>query len=148
MAQKKNITEKSLVTKKAKRGAPLSGGTGRRKSAVSRVWVRPGSGAVLINGIDFKKYFDTSSMILAVEKPFVACPIASTYDFDVKVEGGGKVGQSHAVKLGLSRALVALNPSLRGDLRQHGLLTVDARVKERKKYGQRGARRGFQFVKR
>jgi small subunit ribosomal protein S9 len=131
-----------------KPGKPLAGGTGRRKAAVSRVWARQGSGKILINGVDSKEYFDTQSMLFALAQPFKVCPVAATYDFDVAVRGGGKMGQAHAVKLGLSRALLELDESARGVLRQHGLLTVDARRKERKKYGQMGARRGFQFVKR
>ena len=146
--QKVKAVEKKATKAKMKPGKPLAGGTGRRKAAVSRVWARQGTGKILINGIDPKEYFDTQSMLFALEKPFKACPIAATYDFDVAVKGGGKMGQANAVKLGLSRALLELDESVRAVLRQHGLLTVDARKKERKKYGQMGARRGFQFVKR
>jgi len=148
MIQQKTVAKKVTKAKKLSRGNPLAGGTGRRKSAVSRVWARPGSGTVIVNGIDFKKYFDTNSMVLAVEQPFKVCSFASAYDFDITVKGGGKMGQAHAIKLGLSRTLVELDESVRSLLRQNGLLTVDSRLKERKKYGQKGARRSFQFVKR
>ncbi len=147
MVQQK-VAEKKIKKIKVKPGKPLAGGTGRRKSAVSRVWARQGTGKILVNGIDSKVYFGTQSMLFALEQPFKACPVAATYDFDVAVSGGGKMGQAHAIKLGLSRALLELDESMRASLRQHGLLTVDARRKERKKYGQMGARRGFQFVKR
>lgn len=142
---------KTVQQKKSTRrasGAPLSSGTGRRKQAVARVWVRRGAGAVIVNGKDYKEYFDTDSMRIAVVKPLSVCPISSNYDFQVNVCGGGKTGQSHAVKLGIARALVKSDEKFRSVLREHSLLTVDARVKERKKYGQKGARAKFQFVKR
>jgi small subunit ribosomal protein S9 len=153
MAQQK-VAEKVTAVKKSpkkaapKTGKPLVGATGRRKKAIARVWVRRGSGAVIVNGLNFKEYFDTSATYLEIAKPFSACAVASDYDYQVTVTGGGKVGQSHAVKLGLSRALLEMDANLRPALRQNGLLTVDSRVKERKKYGQKGARGKFQFVKR
>jgi small subunit ribosomal protein S9 len=103
---------------------------------------------MLVNGVEAKEYFCTESMLFALAQPFKVCPIATNYDYDIVVSGGGKMGQADAVKLGLSRTLLALDETVRVVLRQHGLLTVDSRLKERKKYGQMGARRGFQFVKR
>ncbi len=127
---------------------PLSHGVGRRKRAIARVWLRPGSGNIVINGQDYKTYFDTEITRLAVVKPFGVYPFAQQYDVTVNVYGGGKPGQADAVKLGLARAIVKNDESARPVLRKEGLLTVDSRVVERKKYGQRGARRKFQFVKR
>lgn len=129
-------------------GAPLAGATGRRKTAVARVWLKRGAGAVVVNGQDFRNYFDTDTMRIFVSQPLNACPISKNYDFHVNVYGGGKVGQTHAVKLGIARVLVKFDETLRAALRPLRLLTVDSRVKERKKYGQRGARAKFQFVKR
>jgi small subunit ribosomal protein S9 len=150
MVQQKKVPLKKSPRKKIVRmsGMPLSGGTGRRKKAVARVWARRGSGAIVVNGLDYKEYFDTSAMRLAVGKPLAVHQPAANYDFQVNVFGGGKVGQSHAVKLGISKALLANDATIRPLLRQNGLLTVDSRIKERKKYGQRGARAKFQFVKR
>jgi small subunit ribosomal protein S9 len=128
--------------------APLAHGVGRRKSAVARVYLRRGNGEIIVNDRPFAQYFDTDLAQLAAKTPFETIPQAKDYDAEVLVCGGGLRGQADAVKLGISRALLALNEELKADLRSHGLLTVDARVKERKKYGQRGARRRFQFVKR
>ena len=129
-------------------GVPLSGATGRRKKAVARVWARRGNGKIVVNGKNYEQYFDTPAMRLGVARPLVVCEAAKNYDFQVNVFGGGKHGQSDAIKLGIARVLVALDSNLRSVLRQERLLTVDSRTKERKKYGQRGARRKFQFVKR
>lgn len=135
--------------KKAKNTVlPLAHAVGRRKCAAARVWVRRGSGKILVNGLDYTAYFDTDFMRGVLMLPFRAVPHCSNYDFQVTVEGGGKVGQAHAVKLGMSRAILTIDEALRANLRQFRLLTVDSRKKERKKYGQRGARRKFQFVKR
>ena len=123
-------------------------GVGRRKRAVARVWMRPGRGNIVVNGKDYKQYFDTTDSRLKVELPFKATGQASKFDVTVNLFGGGMRGQAEAVKLGISRALLASSESLRKVLRQHHLLTVDSRIKERKKYGQKGARAKFQFVKR
>ena len=148
-AVKTSKTVKSPVKKLVKvTGVPLAGGTGRRKKSVARVWARRGTGSVIVNGKDYKQYFDTDTMRIAVIKPLGVCQMGNNYDYQVNVFGGGKTGQSHAIKLGIARALLVLDGNLRSPLRQSGLLTVDSRVKERKKYGQRGARRKFQFVKR
>jgi small subunit ribosomal protein S9 len=129
-------------------GVPLAGATGRRKKAVARSWARRGTGNIVVNGLAYNEYFDTDTMRFNVIKPFKVCPIAKNYDFQINVFGGGKIGQSDAVKLAISRTLLTMEASVRPLLRQSRLLTVDSRVKERKKYGQRGARAKFQFVKR
>jgi len=140
--------EKKVIKKKIKAGAPLSHGVGRRKQAVARVWVRPGVGSMKVNERDYAEYFDTEMNRLRATQPFYAVEDVKKYDVRVTVEGGGGAGQADAVCLGLARALLNINESWRSALRKAGLLTVDSRVKERKKYGQRGARRKFQFVKR
>lgn len=129
-------------------GVPLAGATGRRKKAVARSWARRGTGNIIVNGLSYNEYFDTDTMRFNVVKPFKVCPIAKNYDFQINVFGGGKIGQSDAVKLAIARTLLSMEASVRPLLRQNRLLTVDSRVKERKKYGQRGARAKFQFVKR
>lgn len=135
--------------KKETKGAPLSHGVGRRKTAVARVWLRPGSGNIVVNEQAYKEYFDTDVARIDAYKPFAAIEkAASSYDVEVDVRGGGSKAQAGATRLGIARALVEINEGFRSELREHGLLTVDARRKERKKYGQRGARRKFQFVKR
>jgi small subunit ribosomal protein S9 len=132
-----------------KSGSSLtSHGVGRRKSSVARVWLKPGTGKVEVNGKNYKEYFDTSMTKAAIALPFKVCGLEKAYDAKVTVVGGGMVGQSGAVKLGIARALLKANESLKNVLKQHMLLTVDSRLKERKKYGQKAARRKFQFVKR
>jgi len=140
---------KAKATKsKVKTVAPIAGSVGRRKSSVARVWARPGKGVITVNGKDFKTYFHTEITRLKASTPFRVVPVESQLDIEANVTGGGTVSQAEAVKLGIARALVAVDEGLRPLLRQHGLLTVDSRVKERKKYGQKAARRKFQFVKR
>jgi small subunit ribosomal protein S9 len=129
-------------------GVPLAGATGRRKKAIARSWARRGTGNIIVNGLDYNEYFDTNTMRFNVTKPFKFCPLAKNYDFQINVFGGGKIGQSDAVKLAIARTLLTMEASVRPLLRQNRLLTVDSRIKERKKYGQRGARAKFQFVKR
>jgi small subunit ribosomal protein S9 len=128
--------------------APLAHGVGRRKSAVARVWLKRGKGNLLVNQKDYTQYFDTEVTRLAAALPFHAYPQAANYDVQVNVCGGGLSAQADAVKLGIARALIQMNEDIKPILRQHGLLTVDARLKERKKPGQKAARRKFQFVKR
>lgn len=135
-------------TPKTPRVTPVSHGVGRRKSAVARVWMRPGKGALQVNGKDFKDYFDTEVTRTDATIPFQVVPVSREFDVQVNVAGGGLYAQAGAIKLGIARALVRYDESLRPVLRQHKLLTVDARRKERKKYGQPAARRKFQFVKR
>jgi small subunit ribosomal protein S9 len=143
---------KSTVVAKPKKvkvsNPPISHGVGRRKSCVARVWMRKGKGLLTINKRDFTDYFSTETERLTARIPLNICKEAASFDIDVNISGGGTTAQADAVKLGISRALVAFNESLRPLLREHNLLTVDSRVKERKKYGQKAARRKFQFVKR
>lgn len=151
--ERKATTKAAPATAKAPKAkkptsAPLSHGVGRRKAAVARVWLRKGSGKVVVNGKTHSMYFDTDLTRLEALKPFLMIPNVSHYDAYTNVEGGGLHAQAGATKLAIARALVAADETLRLVLRQHGFLTVDSRVKERKKYGQRAARRKFQFVKR
>ena len=122
--------------------------TGRRKSAVARVILRPGSGARKINGKPFGEYFGTQTRLLLANRPLAAAELDAQYDVLANVQGGGVASQSGAVSLGIARALLLVNPELRVKLRAAGLLTRDSRMKERKKYGQKGARKRFQFSKR
>lgn len=123
-------------------------GVGRRKSAIARVWLTRGQGALIVNERAYDKYFDTLESKLSATAPFRVVSYAQQYDVHVNVSGGGLPAQADAIKLGLARALLAGDESLRPVLRKAGLLTVDSRVKERKKYGRKAARRRFQFVKR
>ena len=144
-------TPKKKEEKKAnpvKRQAPKAHAVGRRKSSVARVFLRRGKGKLAVNGLDHTRYFDTETTQSAAMYPFQIVPILSSYDVDANVTGGGKNAQADAIKLGISRAVLQFDEALRPILRKNGLLTVDSRVKERKKYGQKGARAKFQFVKR
>jgi small subunit ribosomal protein S9 len=141
-------TTAKATSAKAKSTPPLSHGVGRRKSSVARVWLRAGKGAIVINGKDFKEYFKTEINRLEASAPFRLIPNEAHFDIEANVIGGGCCSQAGAVKLGIARAMLEANEGLRPALRQHDLLTVDSRVKERKKYGQKAARRKFQFVKR
>ncbi len=123
-------------------------GVGRRKSAVARVWLKRGKGSMDINGRELNNYFDTDMTRTAAQRTFAVTGKGKDFDVYVNVQGGGQVAQADAIKLGIARALLVFDSELRPVLKQDNLLTVDARVKERKKYGQRGARRKFQFVKR
>ncbi|MHC4223079.1 MAG: 30S ribosomal protein S9 [Planctomycetota bacterium] len=123
-------------------------GTGRRKSSVARVRVRSGGGKIEVNGKEYKEYFPTEGMRTLVLAPLQATENLASVDVHVNVKGGGPVGQAGAVRLGIARALMNFDAGLESSLRDGGFLTRDARMKERKKYGQRGARRKFQFSKR
>ena len=123
-------------------------GTGRRKSSIARVRVKPGSGNILINRRDYREYFPSKQHQILVEAPLKATESAEKYDIVARTNGGGVTGQAGAVLLGLARALSSLNPNFESVLRSEGLMTRDSRMAERKKYGQRGARRSFQFSKR
>lgn len=123
-------------------------GMGRRKSSVARVRIRPGTGSILVNRKDYKEYFPSAQHQTLVASPLVATETADKYDIVVRANGGGVTGQAGATLLGIARALKQANPSLEDTLRDAGLLTRDSRMAERKKYGQRGARRSFQFSKR
>jgi small subunit ribosomal protein S9 len=123
-------------------------GLGRRKSAVARVRVKSGAGGFLVNGRPANEFFPTLQTQIRIQEPLRVTQTQGTYDVACNVSGGGPTGQSDAVMLGLARALKTINPGFDEVLRQNGLLTRDSRMKERKKYGRRGARRGFQFSKR
>ena len=127
---------------------PYTWGLGRRKSSVARVRIKPGSGNYVINGKPMKEYFPNLQDQLLAQAPLKVAELEGSYDVFVNVLGGGSSGQSGAVELGLARALKEANPAGVEALREGGHLTRDARMKERKKYGRRGARRGFQFSKR
>ena len=123
-------------------------GTGRRKSAVARVFLRPGSGDFRVNGRPFEQYFVTESQRSSAKQSLVLVDSAANFNVIANVSGGGVNGQADAVKLGLARALMQFNSELRKKLKSEGLISRDARGKERKKYGQKGARKRFQFSKR
>ena len=123
-------------------------GTGRRKTAKARVFLRPGSGGVTINGQKFDTYFPNKVLRMVVNQPLLATETADKFDIYVTVIGGGSTGQAGAIRHGISRALLEYNGELRERLKVAGLLTRDPRMKERKKYGQKGARARFQFSKR
>jgi small subunit ribosomal protein S9 len=122
--------------------------TGRRKTSVARVILRPGEGKVVVNRRPFEHYFHSEALRQEVQQPLGATETAGKFDVLVNTQGGGIHGQAGAVRLGIARALVVFNPELRPKLRQGGFLTRDPRAKERKKYGQKGARKRFQFSKR
>ncbi|MBS3741169.1 MAG: 30S ribosomal protein S9 [Candidatus Cloacimonetes bacterium] len=121
---------------------------GRRKSAVARVRLSKGTGKRLVNDRNMKDYLQREALEIKVEKPFKLIDASGNFDLFVNVNGGGLAGQADAIALGISRALLEYDPDLRGVLKKNGLLTRDARVKERKKYGRKKARRGFQHSKR
>jgi len=123
-------------------------GTGRRKSSVARVRIVPGSGKCLVNGIDVDRYFCRITLSRIARQPLQALNLVEKYDVTAVVHGGGLAGQAGAVSLGVARALVSNDAALRGQLGKEGFLTRDARMKERKKYGQAAARKRFQFSKR
>ena len=123
-------------------------GTGRRKTSVARVRLSSGSGKVTINGRAFENYFPTDSLRMVVQQPFGVTNMSDQFDVRVNVSGGGPAGQAGAVRHGISRALLLADAALRPPLKAEGLLTRDPRMRERKKYGQPGARKRFQFSKR
>ena len=123
-------------------------GTGRRKKAIARVFLRPGSGSITINHRSFDNYFPTEALRMQVQVPLVLTEVTGQFDILATVSGGGVAGQAGALRLGIARPLCAFNAELRPRLKKDGLLTRDARAKERKKYGMAGARKRFQFSKR
>ncbi len=123
-------------------------GTGRRKTATARVFLRPGKGTITVNHRTFENYFANESARAYVKQPLLATETAERFDVLILAAGGGVTGQAGAARLGISRALIEFNSELRGKLKQLGFLTRDAREHERKKYGQKGARKRFQFSKR
>ena len=122
--------------------------TGKRKDAVARVWIKPGSGKVTVNGRDQGIYFARPVLQMILRQPFSVAGVEDQFDVMATVKGGGLSGQAGAVKHGISKALQLYDPSLRAPLKAAGFLTRDSRVVERKKYGRRKARRSFQFSKR
>jgi small subunit ribosomal protein S9 len=122
--------------------------TGRRKDAVARVWIKPGSGKVVVNGRDQETYFARPTLRLVIDQPFQVAERAGQYDVVATVKGGGLSGQAGAVKHGIAQALAKFEPALRGAVKAAGFLTRDSRVVERKKYGRAKARKSFQFSKR
>jgi small subunit ribosomal protein S9 len=123
-------------------------GTGRRKSSVARVFLRPGKGEIQVNNRAFENYFPTESSRAVVRQPLAATETIEKFDILILANGGGVAGQAGAARLGIARALVEFNTELRSRLKKLGYLTRDPRAHERKKYGQKGARKRFQFSKR
>ena len=121
---------------------------GRRKASVARVVFRKGKGKFLVNGRDFNEYFNRDTQKMIIRQPLELLNLDGQYDISVKVNGGGATGQAGAVRLGISRALEKINGDYRSELKSNGMLTRDSRKVERKKYGQPGARKKFQFSKR
>ena len=122
--------------------------TGKRKEAIAKVWIQPGEGNVIINKKKADEYFGRDSLEMNVKQPLILTDTATSYDVAATVTGGGLSGQSGALRLGISRALIVSNPNLRPTLKSAGFLTRDSRIVERKKYGRPGARKRFQFSKR
>lgn len=126
----------------------LAHGTGRRKTSSARVYLRQGKGEIKVNGKDIKEFFPIEQQVTMIRKPLVVTDADEKYDILINVKGGGITGQAGACRHGISRALVDLDETNRPTLKANGFLTRDSRMVERKKYGQRGARRKFQFSKR
>jgi small subunit ribosomal protein S9 len=123
-------------------------GTGRRKSATARVYLRPGAGEVKVNHKPFDRYFPNETLRMIIRQPLQLTETTSKFDLVINVKGGGPAGQAGAIRHGITRALLEYNADLRPTLKHAGLVTRDPRIKERKKYGQKGARKRFQFSKR
>jgi small subunit ribosomal protein S9 len=122
--------------------------SGRRKTSVARAYITKGSGNIEVNGKDYKTYFSTPTLHYYVTQSLNVAKVAAEYDVKVNVKGGGITGQAQAIRLAIAKALVEINPELKKDLRAEGLMTRDPRMVERKKFGQKKARRRFQFSKR
>jgi small subunit ribosomal protein S9 len=122
--------------------------TGKRKSAIARVYMKAGSGNIVVNKRNYDEYFDRPSLKMVIKQPFEITGKTDQFDLYINVNGGGVAGQAGAVKHGISKALLEYDAELRSILKKAGFLTRDARIKERKKYGQPGARKRFQFSKR
>jgi small subunit ribosomal protein S9 len=123
-------------------------GTGKRKSSIARVWLKPGSGRIVVNNKTIDEYFGRETSKMVVRQPFELTENVGKFDVFVNVCGGGDSGQAGAIKHGITKALLEADPELRGDLKKAGFITRDSRVKERKKYGRKAARARFQFSKR
>ncbi|WP_170480496.1 30S ribosomal protein S9 [Ruegeria arenilitoris] len=142
------VAEETVAREPVRDELGRSYATGKRKDAVARVWIKPGSGKVTVNGKDQDKYFARPVLQLILRQPFQVAGVEGEFDVVATVKGGGLTGQAGAVKHGISKALQLYDPNLRGALKAAGFLTRDSRVVERKKYGKRKARRSFQFSKR
>jgi small subunit ribosomal protein S9 len=123
-------------------------GTGKRKTSVARVYLRPGKGQILVNRRAMEDYFPSDTLKMVIKQPLQLTETSDKFDVYANIAGGGLTGQAWAMRLGISRALCEFNQELRGRLKKAGFLTRDARIKERKKYGQPGARKRFQYSKR
>jgi small subunit ribosomal protein S9 len=123
-------------------------GTGKRKSSIARVWLKPGSGKIIVNQKDIEDYFGRETSKMIVKQPLELTENIDKFDIYVTVKGGGDSGQAGAIKHGITKALLEVDAALRGVLKKAGFITRDSRVKERKKYGKAAARRSFQFSKR
>lgn len=122
--------------------------TGRRKTSIAQVFIKPGTGNITINKKSLNDYFPYETMKMIIQQPLNVVGGVGKYDITIRVNGGGVTGQASAIRHGISRALISVNSDFRGKLKKEGLLTRDPRVVERKKYGQKGARKRFQFSKR
>ena len=142
------IVETTIVREPRRDDLGRSYATGKRKDAIARVWIKPGSGKVVVNGKEMNSYFARPVLQMVLRQPFQVAGVEDQFDVHATVKGGGLSGQAGAVKHGISKALQLYEPTLRGALKTAGFLTRDSRVVERKKYGKRKARRSFQFSKR
>lgn len=122
--------------------------TGKRKCAIARTWIKPGNGQIWVNGLAMDDYFPITSAKAVLTKPLILTNTRGSYDINVRVKGGGVLGQAAAIRHGITKALILAAPELRGPLKKVGFIRRDPRIKERKKYGQRAARARFQFSKR
>lgn len=123
-------------------------GTGKRKTSTARVFLMPGTGQIVVNQVDIQEYFTSKTQRMVVTQPLILTETQDKFDIYINVRGGGYSGQAGAVRLGISRALLVFDSELRSKIKKSGFLTRDPRIKERKKYGQPGARKRFQFSKR
>tara|TARA_B100000674_G_scaffold339392_1_gene283730 strand:+ start:221 stop:709 length:489 start_codon:yes stop_codon:yes gene_type:complete len=147
-ATTETIVETTVVREPQRDDFGRSYATGKRKDAIARVWIKPGSGKVVVNGKEMNSYFARPVLQMILRQPFEVAGVEDQFDVNATVKGGGLSGQAGAVKHGISKALQLYEPTLRGALKTAGFLTRDSRVVERKKYGKRKARRSFQFSKR
>ncbi len=122
--------------------------TGKRKNAIARAWVSPGSGEIVVNARSFDQYFPRQTLRTVVQSPIDVTGLTGKFNVKATIRGGGVNGQAGALRHAIAKALVSMNPALREQLRKEGFLTRDSRIKERKKYGQKGARKRFQYSKR
>jgi len=141
-------TQAPTTTKKNKKNVNNIHAIGKRKSAVARVFLKPGDGKIIINGVSLDRYLPVGRLIKEVKRPLDLAKLSDKYDVYANVKGGGITGQADGIKLGIARCLLLINEGLKSELRKAGLLTRDPREKERKKYGLKRARRGFQWAKR